>query len=142
VFATWELYALENGLSGVKTHGIVLTGLALVAVGCGGGGSQPPAASSPQTVTDTAGGGIGASCAAGFNWNVRFYALNGGKLEKPLVMGEELGRGVQPACNDMGGQSVAPDEAVTVFRIEGVEPETAVARLGDDRPYFNLMPAA
>ena len=126
----------------MKPVAFVLTIFALAAAGCGGDDSPQPAAPSPQTVTDPAPGGIAASCAAGFNWNGRFYARDGGELEKPFVVGEELGEGVQPGCDDMGGQSVEPDQAVTVLRIEGVDPDVAVARLGDDRPYFNVMPAS
>ena len=41
----------------------------------------------------------------------------------------------------MGGGTEPLGYAVTVVRIKGVDPGVAVARQGDDLPYFNLMPA-
>ena len=113
---------------------------ALAAAGCGGADSQQTATPSPQTVTDSAGGGVAASCIAGFTWNGRLYARDAGELDKRFAFAEELGEGVEPGCNDMGGEP-EPDQAVTVIRIKGVSPDVAVGRLGDDRPYFNVMPA-
>ena len=84
--------------------------------------------------------GVAASCIAGFAWNGRLYARDAGELDKRFAFAEELGEGVEPGCNDMGGEP-EPDQAVTVIRIKGVDPDVAVGRLGDDRPYFNVMPA-
>ena len=111
-----------------------------MSAGCGGADSEQRATPSPQTVTDPVGGGSAAPCIAGFNWNERLYARDAGALDKPFVLGEKLGQGVEPGCNDMS-ENLDPDQDVTVLRIKGVDPEVAVARLGDDRPYFNLMPA-
>ena len=124
----------------MRPFAMFLTVFALAVAGCGGADSEQTATPSPQTVTDPAGGGVAASCAAGFIWNGWFYARDAGELEEPMQLGEILGDGVEPGCNDTG-QDLYPDKKVTVFRIKGVDPETAVARLGDDRPYFNLMPA-
>jgi hypothetical protein len=123
----------------MKPLALVLAVLALAAAGCGGG-DEPTVAAPPESPAEPAGGGVAASCIAGFNWNGRFYARDAGELDAPFEIDAELGRGVQPACNDMG-QNIEPDQDVTVLRIKGVDPEIAVAREGDDRPYFNLMPA-
>ena len=125
----------------MRPFAILLTVLALVAAGCGGADSQQTATPSPQTVTDSAGGGVAASCIAGFAWNGRLYARDAGELDKRFALGEELGQGVEPNCNDMGGGTEPLGYAVTVVRIKGVDPGVAVARQGDDLPYFNLMPA-
>ena len=124
----------------MRPFAIFLTVCVLAAAGCGGADSEQSATPSPQTVTDPAGGGIAASCIAGFTWNGRLYARDAGELEGPFETEEELGQGIEPGCNDTG-QDLYPDKKVTVFRIKGVDPKIAVARLGDNRPYFNLMPA-
>jgi hypothetical protein len=127
----------------MRPFAIFLTLLALLATGCGGADSQQaakPAKPKPQAPSEP-GGGVAASCLAGFNWKGRLYARGAGELEKPFQTGEELGHGVEPGCNDMG-EYREPDKDVTVVRIKGVDPEIAVGRLGDDRPYFNVMPAS
>jgi hypothetical protein len=125
----------------MRPFAMFLTLFALVAAGCGRTDSQQTATPAPQTVTDPAGGGVVASCIAGFTWNGRLYARDAGELEQRFESGEELGHGVEPGCNDTGG-NLEPDKDVTVVRIKGVDPEVAVARPGDDRPYFNVMPAS
>jgi hypothetical protein len=116
----------------MRPFAIFLTLFALVAAGCGGADSQQTATPKPQASSDP-GGGVAASCIAGFNWNGRLYARDAGELEGPFQTGEELGHGVEPGCNDMG-QYREPDKDVTVVRIKGVDPKIAVARLGDARP--------
>jgi hypothetical protein len=117
-----------------------LTVFALVASACGGADPPPSANPSAESRSEPAGGGVAASCIAGFNWNGRFYARDAGELAGPFEAGELLGHGVEPGCNDMS-EDLEPDQDVTVLRIKGVDPGVAVARQGDDRPYFNLMPA-
>jgi hypothetical protein len=119
-----------------------LTVFALVASACGGA-DPPPSANPPaESPSEPAGGDVAASCIAGFNWNGRFYARDAGELERPLEVGAPLGRGIQPGCNDTGGDA-DPDQEVTVYRIKGVDPELAVTTLGDAaHAYFNTMPAS
>jgi len=45
------------------------------------------------------------------------------------ILGEKLGRGVLPGCDDGGGE--APDREVTVHEIRGVDTDTAVAVSND-----------
>jgi hypothetical protein len=117
----------------MRTFAIILTAFALAAAGCGGADSPQTAAPSPQTVTDPVGCGIAGSCIAGFNWNGRLYARDAGELDKPFVLGKELGQGVEPNCADMGGGTKPLGHAVTVVRIKGVDPDVAVGRPDDDR---------
>ena len=119
---------------------LFLTLFAIVAAGCGGSEPQGVATYSPTGTTGSDGAVVEASCIAGFNWNGRFYARDGGELEQPVEIGGELGQGVEPGCNDTG-EGAEPNQEVTVLRIKGVDPEVAVARQGDDHPYFNVIPA-
>ena len=120
---------------------LFLTLFAIVAAGCGGSEPRGAATSSPIPTTGSDDGAVvEASCIAGFNWNGRFYARDAGELEQRFEAGEELGQGVEPGCNDTG-EEVQPDRDVTVLRIKGVDPDVAVARQGDDHPYFYVMPA-
>jgi Family of unknown function (DUF6281) len=115
----------------MRTFAIILTAFALAAAGCGGADSPQTAAPSPQTVTDPVGCGIAGS--TGFNWNGRLYARDAGELDKPFVLGKELGQGVEPNCADMGGGTKPLGQAITVVRIKGVDPDVAVGRPDDDR---------
>ena len=113
--------------------------LAFAAAGCGS--SKPPQGEKPMPAQPQgSGGGVASSCIAGFVWNGRTYARDAGELEGVFEVGAELGEGVT-GCDDTGGALEEPDQAVTVLRIKGVEPEIAVAQLGDDHPYFNVAPA-
>jgi hypothetical protein len=124
----------------MKPLALYLTLFAVFAAGCGRAESLGTDTSRPEPPAAPQGSPVEASCVAGFSWNGRFYARDAGELDGPVELGAPLGQGVEPGCNDTG-EELVPDSDVTVFRIKGVNPETAVARLGDDRPYFNVKPA-
>lgn len=69
------------------------------------------------------------------DWNGVRYTSNGTAGPPPL--GEALGEGSIPACDDGGGAE--GEREVTVFAVEGVDPEAAVALEGFDGVY--LAPA-
>lgn len=73
-----------------------------------------------------------ADCAALLDWNgVRYQ---GAGTRGPAELGERLGEGSLPGCDDGGGP--VEDEAVEVFAVAGVAPEIAVAVPGHDAVYL------
>ena len=72
------------------------------------------------------------SCAATLDWNGVRYQGNGYRL--PPELGERLGDGVVPGCDDGGGAS--GDSSADVYAIEGVEPSVAVALAEGDAVYL------
>lgn len=66
-----------------------------------------------------------ADCAAIVRYDGRAYEGIGGRVQGRLL-GERLGRGVIPPCNDTGCEA-GKDEPVDVFRIKGVSIREAVA---------------
>ncbi|MGH3037686.1 MAG: DUF6281 family protein [Gaiellaceae bacterium] len=75
-------------------------------------------ACSGGTVTEAEG-----SCAALLDWNGVRYQGNGYRI--PPELGERLGVGSYPGCDDGGGP--ASEQKVQVFAVEGVDPAVAVA---------------
>jgi hypothetical protein len=68
-----------------------------------------------------------ASCPALLDWNGVRYQGSGYRL--PPKLGERLGEGTFPPCDDGGG--AVSEQAVQVFAVEGVDPAAAVATEGD-----------
>lgn len=85
-------------------------------VGCGG---------------DTGGGGVfGASCAYVVKYEGRSYLDVWGRpaSDKGFTVGEGLGTGLLPRCDDSGGSDGTDEgEEVTVYEVEGIDPTLAVA---------------
>jgi hypothetical protein len=80
-------------------------------------------------------------CLGRLEWNGVKYASAGGRIEKPLVFGNELGTGIIPGCSGAAGQEVVPDREVTVVRVRGTSPSVAVAIEDEgDPPYPWLAP--
>ena len=68
------------------------------------------------------------SCAALLDWNGVRYQGSGFRL--PPELGEHLGEGTYPGCDDGGGP--VSEQKVQVFAVEGVDPAVAVATEGAD----------
>src|SRR5215475_5585143 len=83
-----------------------------------------------------------ASCAAAVVWHGKTYF--GTKVPAVVQLGQPLGGGTIPGCNDGGGPT--PDEAVKLAAIEGVATDEAIAISGDrstvyvEPSYFTQMP--
>ena len=67
--------------------------------------------------------GAEGSCAALLDWNGVRYQGSGYRL--PPEVGERLGEGTYPGCDDGGGP--VSEQNVQVFAVEGVDPAVAVA---------------
>ena len=95
----------------------------LVGAGCGGG-----------EAADEGAAGDEGDCTARLLWNdVRYHSA--GSPERPLALGERLGKGNVPRCNG------EPGPALDVIQIRGVDPAVAVVIEGEgDPPYAWLAP--
>ena len=85
--------------------------------------------------TNESAGSAEGSCAALLDWNGVRYQVSGHRL--PPELGDELGTGVEPGCDDGGG--AVGERSVTVYEVVGVDPSVAVALADMDAVY--LAPA-
>lgn len=102
-------------------RGVLIGALLLAVAGCSGG--QAADESGPRGESD---------CIAQLLWNGVSHRSSG-DLVKPVVLGERLGKGRIPGCDDPGQQ-------VNVVRIRGVSPAVAVGVDDDDWRYAWLAP--
>ena len=84
----------------------------------------------------SSGGVTAAACAAAVEWQGTTYF--GGRANQPLALGDKLGKGTLPPCDDTPGSGTPPDPpgSVTVVSIDGVPSREAIATLGERTIYY------
>ena len=89
--------------------------------------TQPTTTASGRT---SSGRHSAASCAAVVEWNgTTYYGM--GRLLKAISIAGPLGEGTVPSCQDTVPGSPSPARPVALARVDGVQPEMAIAVVGE-----------
>lgn len=78
--------------------------------------------------------GATGQCAPAMDFDGRHYTAM--HAEEGFPVGEHIGQGVWPPCNDQPGEEPLPAETVDVSRIRGIDPSVAVAVPGWSKRTF------
>jgi hypothetical protein len=116
---------------------LAATGLVAVAVIRNGSERAQPANGSEKTLPastasgkTSSGGSSAASCAAVVEWKGTTY-YGTGRLLKPISLTGPLGEGTVPSCQDTVPGSPSHARPVALARVDGVQPEMAIAVAGE-----------
>jgi hypothetical protein len=112
-----------------SVRALVVTGAILLLAGCGSSGTETTAERGPG------GGQVAGMCLRGVMYKGTLYV--GGATQVAPARGESLGTAQIPPCGDVVNQpdaktDDAQGESVSVSAVEGISPDVAIVRDGED----------
>jgi uncharacterized protein DUF6281 len=105
------------------------TGIVLGILSRGGDETSSSPSSGHQQPRSSTGGSAAASCVAAVEWDGTMY-VGTGVLRSRAKLGDSLGDGTVPPCDDMGGSDETGSRSVALSAFDGVPPDQALAESG------------